>query len=77
MSGWWRDVRGGGWDVDTIQAAARDSFGKPVQQLDAGELAELRDAALGARLIADAEGVWRVVPVGEPAAVVEVSADAE
>jgi phage recombination protein Bet len=60
----WKAVREH-WSADDMQAAAQGAFGKAVGQLAAAELAELRDAALSARLAADRDGVWRIVPVGE------------
>lgn len=68
FSSFWRAVREAGWDAETIQAAGMTAFRKPVANLSGAELAELRDAALSARLVADGEGVWRIVPVGEDAA---------
>lgn len=65
FSSFWKAVREAGWDAETIQAAGATAFGKPVANLTAPQLAELRDAALNARLVADGEGVWRIVPVGE------------
>ena len=68
FSSFWRDLRTAGWDPEPIQAASMNAFGTPVAKLSTVELAELRDAALNGRLMADGEGVWRIVPVGEPAA---------
>jgi phage recombination protein Bet len=67
----WKAVRESGWDAEPIQAAALNAFGKPVANLTAAELADLRDAALSARLTADHNGVWRIVPVGEEVAMEE------
>jgi hypothetical protein len=67
FTAFWRALRESGWDAEPIQAAAMNAFGKPVARLSAVELAELRDAALSARLVADGEGTWRIQPIGEPA----------
>jgi phage recombination protein Bet len=72
FTSFWKAVREVGWDAEPIQAAALTAFGKPVANLTAAELAELRDAALSARLVADANGAWRIVPAGEPAALEEI-----
>ena len=68
FSSFWKAVREAGWDAETIQAAGMQAFAKPVANLTAPQLAELRDAALSARLVADGEGVWRIQPIGEDVA---------
>jgi hypothetical protein len=63
----WRTVREQGFQPADIQSAAVSTWHKQVPHLSREQLAELRDAVLGARLEANAEGVWSITPVGEPA----------
>jgi hypothetical protein len=60
----WRTVREQGFQPADIQSAAVSTWHKQVPHLTREQLAELRDAVLGARLVADAEGVWTIVPIG-------------
>jgi hypothetical protein len=69
FDGFWRAVREQGFQPADIQSAAVSTWHKQVPHLSREQLAELRDAVLGARLVADAEGVWSITPIGEaPAA---------
>jgi hypothetical protein len=60
----WRTVREQGFQPADIQSAAVSTWHKQVPHLTHEQLAELRDAVLGARLVADAEGAWTIVPIG-------------
>jgi phage recombination protein Bet len=60
----WRTVREQGFQPADIQSAAVSTWHKQVPHLTREQLAELRDAVLGARLVADGEGVWTIVPIG-------------
>jgi hypothetical protein len=60
----WRTVREQGFQPADIQSAAVSTWHKQVPHLSREQLAELRDAVLGARLVADGEGVWTIVPIG-------------
>jgi phage recombination protein Bet len=60
----WRTVREQGFQPADIQSAAVSTWHKQVPHLTREQLAELRDAVLGARLVANAEGVWSIQPIG-------------
>jgi len=67
FNAFWATVREQGFLPADIQSAAQSTWGKQVPHLTVAQLAELQDAVAGARLVADAEGVWTITPIGEPA----------